>query len=105
MEPRRATALAIEHVESSSPAAFKLTRSDGKSVPPVPIRSPYEFPVEGRPNSNLMRELHWYSIWSLTQANAPAGPDRCASLGASAAPGPSRNSQLRMVATSPQPMS
>ena len=53
-------ALAIEHVESSSPAAFKLTRPDGKSAPPVPIVSPYEFQVEGRPNSNLMRELRWY---------------------------------------------
>src|SRR5271157_259154 len=61
MEARQPPALAIEHVESSSPAAFKLTRlQDGKSLPPVAIGSPYEFPVEGHPNSPLMRELRWY---------------------------------------------
>ena len=60
MEPDRAAALVIEYVESSSPAAFKLTRPDGKSAAPVFILSPYEFQVEGRPNSNLMRELRWY---------------------------------------------
>src|SRR5271165_927750 len=61
MEPNRAAALAIEHVESSCPPAFKLTRlSDDRSLPAVAIGSPYEFPVEGRPNSPLMRELRWY---------------------------------------------
>ena len=59
--PAPLPALAIEHVEGSSPAAFKLTRlEDGKSLSPVAIGSPYEFPVEGRPNSPLMRELRWY---------------------------------------------
>src|SRR6266404_3433879 len=54
-------ALAIEHVEGSAPPVFKLTRyPDGKSVAPVTIFSPYEFPVEGQPNSDLMRELRWY---------------------------------------------
>ena len=54
-------ALAIEHVERSSPPVFKLTRyPDGKSAAPVTILSPYEFAVEGQPNSNLMRELRWY---------------------------------------------
>src|SRR5208283_929719 len=54
-------ALVIENVEGSSPAAFKLTRlEDGKSLSPVAIGSPYEFPVEGRPKSPLMRELRWY---------------------------------------------
>lgn len=49
--------MAIEHIEGSSPAAFKLTRlADGKSLSPVAIASPYEFPLEGRPNSPLMRE-------------------------------------------------
>src|SRR5271157_1171173 len=61
MEARQPPALAIEHVESSSPAAFKLTRlEDGKSLSPVAIGSPYEFPVQGRPASPLMRELRWY---------------------------------------------
>jgi tetratricopeptide (TPR) repeat protein len=53
--------LAIAHVESSSPPAFTLTRlPDAKSAAPVAIPAPYEFPVEGQPNSNLMRELRWY---------------------------------------------
>lgn len=61
LSPGPAVALAIEHVEGSSPPAFKLTRlEDGKSLPPVAIGSPYETPVEGRPNSHLMRELRWY---------------------------------------------
>src|SRR5580658_533935 len=53
--------LAITHVENSSPPAFAVTRlTDGKSAAPVTISSPYEFPVEGQPNSDLMRELRWY---------------------------------------------
>ena len=53
--------LAIEHVEGSAPPAFKVTRlPDGKAAAPVAIRSPYEFAVEGHPNSDLMRELRWY---------------------------------------------
>jgi hypothetical protein len=61
MEARQLPALAIEHAEGSSPPAFTLTRpEDGKSLTPVAIGSPYEFPVEGRPNSPLMRELRWY---------------------------------------------
>src|SRR6266436_3282463 len=53
--------LAIAHVESSSPPSFVLTRlPDGKSAAPVTIRSPYEFPVESQPTSNLMIELRWY---------------------------------------------
>jgi CHAT domain len=63
MEGRHAPviALAIEHVDGSSPAAFKLMRlSDGKSLAPVPIPSPYHAAVEGQPNSNLIRELRWY---------------------------------------------
>jgi hypothetical protein len=42
MEAHSAPTLAIKHVESSSPAAFKLTRvSDGKSLSPAAIGSPY----------------------------------------------------------------
>ena len=61
MEARQLQALAIEHVEGSAPEAFRLTSVlDGQSLSPVTIPSPYEFPVEGRPNSPLMRELRWY---------------------------------------------
>ena len=62
MEPRLTptAALAIEHVDGSSPTAFKLTRlSDGKSLPPVTIDSPYEAAVPGHPKK-LMSELRWY---------------------------------------------
>src|ERR1039458_1406015 len=53
--------LAIAHEETSSPPAFILTRlSDGKSAAPVTISSPYQFPVESQPNSNLMDQLRWY---------------------------------------------
>src|SRR5438034_10095275 len=54
-------ALAIEHIEKSSPPLFTLTRlPDGKAAAPVTVPSPYQFPVEGQPNSQLMRELRWY---------------------------------------------
>jgi hypothetical protein len=44
MEAHSAPTLAIKHVESSSPAASKLTRvSDGKSLSPAAIGSPYMF--------------------------------------------------------------
>ncbi len=33
---------------------------DGKRTKPAVIRPPVGFPVEGRPNSDLMRELRWY---------------------------------------------
>jgi tetratricopeptide (TPR) repeat protein len=53
--------LVIEHIQGQFPAKFKLTLiPDGKSAPPVEIRSPYEFPVVGRLNSYLMLELRWY---------------------------------------------
>src|ERR1039457_6031637 len=53
--------LAIAHAENSSPPTFVLNRlKDGKSAAPVTISSPYEFPVKGQPNSNLMHELRWY---------------------------------------------
>src|SRR5271163_4148314 len=53
--------LTIEHVEGSVPTAFRLTRlSDNKSLTPLAIPSPYDFPVEGGPKFFLMRELRWY---------------------------------------------
>ncbi len=56
-----AATLAIAHVEGSSPPAFTLTRlTDGRSAAPVTISSPYAYPVESQPNSNLMEQLRWY---------------------------------------------
>lgn len=53
--------LSIQHIDGSSPDQFQLVRQpDGKAVGPVAIPSPVGFPVEGRPNSHLMRELRWY---------------------------------------------
>src|SRR5947209_1388197 len=53
--------LAITHTEASSAPKFALTRlADGKSLAPVSVASPYSGLVDGRPNSNLMRELRWY---------------------------------------------
>ena len=52
--------LKIQHVEGSA-AQFQITRlPDGKSLGPVSVPSPVGFAVEGRPNSDLMRELRWY---------------------------------------------
>src|SRR5208282_3261928 len=43
------------------PPVFTLTRYPStKSAAPVQIPSPYEFPVEGHPDTNLMREIRWY---------------------------------------------
>src|ERR1039458_5439570 len=75
--------LAIAHVETSSPPAFILTRlSDGKSAAPVTISSPYQFPVESQPNSNLMDQLRWY----LETSSPPAFILTRLSDGKSAAP-------------------
>jgi tetratricopeptide (TPR) repeat protein len=53
--------LAIAHDETWGPPTFTLTRfPEPRSLAPVAIPSPYGFPVEGLPNSNLMRELRWY---------------------------------------------
>ena len=52
--------LIIRHIEQSDPAQFQITRlPDGKSLGPVSVPSPLGFAVEGRPNSDLMRELRW----------------------------------------------
>ncbi len=53
--------LIIRHIDGSDPAQFQVVRlSDGKSTGPVSVPSPIGFPVEGRANSHLMRELRWY---------------------------------------------
>jgi hypothetical protein len=53
--------LMIRHVDNSELAQFQVVRqSDGKSTDPMSVASPFGFPVEGRPNSDLIRELNWY---------------------------------------------
>ena len=59
--PPADTTLIVRHLPGREPAAFQLTRlSDNKSAQPVELPSPFGFPVEGRPDSDLMRELRWY---------------------------------------------
>ncbi len=53
--------LVIRHITGSNPASFQVSRQDGKSTPkPAVIPSPIGFPVEKRPNTDLMNELRWY---------------------------------------------
>jgi hypothetical protein len=53
--------LTIKHIPGSDPPSFMLIRQhDGKTSQSVPVVSPISVPVEGRPNSNLLRELQWY---------------------------------------------
>ena len=51
----------IRHIEGTCPASFQVMRlSDGKSTNPSPVSSPVDFRVEGRPKSDLLKELRWY---------------------------------------------
>jgi tetratricopeptide (TPR) repeat protein len=53
--------LIVRHVGSGDAAEFRVERQDGKiSQKNVPVVSPVGFAVEGRPDSDLMRELRWY---------------------------------------------
>ena len=53
--------LLIRHVESGDPPKFQaICPQDARSTDTVAIPSPIGFPVEGRPNSDLMCELRWY---------------------------------------------
>jgi hypothetical protein len=53
--------LIIRHVAKSEPAEFQVVRQrDGKSTDPTSVASPFGFPVEGRPESDLICELNWY---------------------------------------------
>src|SRR5271166_1867326 len=53
--------LLIRHVESGDPPKFQaICPQDARGTETVAIPSPVGFPVEGRPNSDLMRELRWY---------------------------------------------
>src|SRR5208282_3229759 len=57
----RMNTLLIRHVESGDPPKFQaICPQDARSTETVAIPSPVGFPVEGRPNSDLMRELRWY---------------------------------------------
>src|SRR5271157_4735143 len=57
----RMNTLFIRHVESGDPPKFQaICPQDARSTETVAIPSPVGFPVEGRPNSDLMRELRWY---------------------------------------------
>ena len=51
--------LVIQQV--SGAGEFQVTRTEPfKTSKPVTVPSPYTWPVEGRPTSNLMAELQWY---------------------------------------------
>jgi len=55
-------ALLVRHIPQSEPPQFQVTRlPDGKtSGQAIEIPSPASFPVQGRPQSNLLRETQWY---------------------------------------------
>ena len=53
--------LIIRHIAKSKPVQFEVLRADdAEGVGPVFVPSPIYFPVESRPDSDLMRELRWY---------------------------------------------
>jgi tetratricopeptide (TPR) repeat protein len=53
--------LIIRHLVSGEGPRFQVVRlQDGKSTDPVQVPSPLGFPVDGRPESDLLRELRWY---------------------------------------------
>ncbi len=53
--------LIICHLEGSDPPQFQVRRlSDGKDAEKCTVRPPLSYPVEGRPDSDLMTELRWY---------------------------------------------
>jgi len=53
--------LIIRHIEESEPTKFEVLRADDvKGTGPTEVPSPIVFPVKGRPDSNLMKELRWY---------------------------------------------
>lgn len=53
--------LIVRHTPDSDPPTFQVVRQrDSKTAAPVLVAPPIGFPVEGRPDSDLMRELRWY---------------------------------------------
>jgi hypothetical protein len=59
--PASETTLVIRHLPGSGLASFQVVRlRDGKTADTVSPPSHQGFPVEGRPNSDLLRELQRY---------------------------------------------
>ena len=56
---RTMSTLAVRHI-ANDPAQFEVRRVDGKTGPLLSVVSPIGFPVEGRPDSDLIEELRWY---------------------------------------------
>src|SRR5262245_45685793 len=53
--------LVIRHLADGPPARFQVVRlGDAKSTPGIVVPSPVGYPVAGRPDSDLSRELRWY---------------------------------------------
>ena len=53
--------LILRHVKQSAPTSFLVVRqSDGAASEPCMVPSPVGYPVEGRPNSDLLKDLRWY---------------------------------------------
>jgi tetratricopeptide (TPR) repeat protein len=55
------TTIVIRHNPGSDPASFRVSlRGDANRSRAVECPSPRGFPVKGKPNSDLVRELRWY---------------------------------------------
>ncbi len=53
--------LRIQHCPSDGEDRFQVVRvGDSKTTRAVAVAPPVGFPVEGRPDSDLMREMRWY---------------------------------------------
>ncbi|MGK3986910.1 tetratricopeptide repeat protein [Sorangium sp. So ce136] len=52
--------LYVRHIAASDPPRFEVARPAGRAAPPVAVVPPAGFPVEGRPESDLLGELRWY---------------------------------------------
>lgn len=53
-------AIIISHLAGTEPARFEVIRPNGQRAPAVELPSPYQFPVQDRPNDHLMAQLRWY---------------------------------------------
>ncbi len=53
-------AIIISHLAGTEPARFEVIRSNGQRALAVEVPSPYQFPVQERPNDHLMGQLRWY---------------------------------------------
>ncbi len=52
--------LTIRHLPETHPPRFQALNLDGNATTPVEVRPAAGYPVEGRPDSDLMAELRWY---------------------------------------------